>query len=92
MKNYKENYLEHVFYVLIDTLVKEGQFARGFELMKNYELATCTGFFELLQSENPEPMLHQLEATVQQDIAVLVDGSTQIIRESLATWQEQFSK
>lgn len=87
VKNYKANYLEHVFYVLLDALVKEGQFKQAFQLMKNYELATCTDVFELLQLEHIKDELHKIEAIVQQDIAVLVDGSAQRIRESLATWQ-----
>ncbi|AWE06030.1 Fe-S-cluster redox enzyme [Lysinibacillus sp. 2017] len=90
VKNYRANYLEHVFYVLIDTLVKQEQLSKAFELMKDYELATCTVLFKLLNSHNLEEELHKIEATVQQDIAVLVDGSAQIIRESLATWQDNY--
>ncbi|MEG0471665.1 MAG: Fe-S-cluster redox enzyme [Solibacillus sp.] len=90
VKNYKANYLEHVFFVLIDTLVKENQFAIAIELLRNYELATCTVLFEILQSPNKEQELHKIEATVQQDIAMLVDGSTQLIRESLKTWQAHY--
>ncbi|MEK4423719.1 Fe-S-cluster redox enzyme [Solibacillus sp. FSL K6-1523] len=90
VKNYKENYLEHVFFVLIDTLVKENQFEFAIELLRNHELATCTVLFEILQSPNETQELHKIEANVQQDIAILVDGSTQLIRESLKTWQEQY--
>ena len=87
VKDYQQNYLEHVFYELVDSIVKEEQFVRGMELLKNYELATCTTIFELLHASSPEETLHTIEATVQRDIAVLVDQSTQNIRESLATWQ-----
>lgn len=87
VKNYKGNYLEHVFFVLIDTLVKESQFDFAIELLRNHELASCTVLFELLQSSNATQELHKIEAAVQQDIAILVDGSTQLVRESLKTWQ-----
>ncbi|ATP38717.1 Fe-S-cluster redox enzyme [Solibacillus sp. R5-41] len=90
VKNYKANYLEHVFFVLIDTLVKENQFHFAIELLRNHELATCKVLFDLLQSPNAEQELHKIEASVQQDIAMLVDGSTQLIRESLKTWQEHY--
>ncbi|MGE7021817.1 Fe-S-cluster redox enzyme [Solibacillus cecembensis] len=90
VKNYKENYLEHVFFVLIDTLVKENQFDIAIALLRNHELATCTVLFEMLQSPNGMQELHKIEANVQQDIAMLVDGSTQLIRESLKTWQEHY--
>jgi flagellin-specific chaperone FliS len=90
VKDYRGNYLEHVFYVLIDTLVKEGQFNRAFELLKNYELATCTVLYELLQTANEQQELHKIEAMVQQNIAILVDGSPQRIRESIMTWQTQY--
>jgi hypothetical protein len=90
VKYYHANYLEHVFYVLIDTLVKKEHFFQGYQLMMQYELATCTGLFELLHSQQVEEELHKIEAIVQQDIALLVDGSTQIIRESLITWQTHY--
>ncbi len=92
VKNYNENYLEHLFFVLIDTLVKEEQWQQAFELVNCYELATCSAIFELLQAQNPQSMLHVIEATVQQDIAVLVDGTAQNIRDSLVTWHAQYEE
>lgn len=90
VKNYQANYLEHVFYILIDTLVKQEQFSQGYQLMMQYELTTCTGLFELLHSQHLAEELHKIEAIVQQDIALFVDGSTQNIRESLATWHAHY--
>ena len=90
VKDYQANYLEQVFYVLIDTLVKKDQFSKGYQLMMRYELATCTGLFELLHSQQLDEQLHKIEAIVQQDIALIVDGSAQIIRESLATWKAHY--
>lgn len=90
VKNYTDNYVEHLFFVLLDTLVKEAQWQRAWELVKCYELATCSSIYELIQQQNPQSMLHVIEATVQQDIAVLVDGTTQMIRESLLTWHAQY--
>lgn len=90
VKHYRNNYLEHVFFELIDSVVKEEKFEQGIELLKNYELATCTAIFELLQSADYEDILHKIEATVQRDIAILVDGSIHKVRESLATWQSEY--
>ena len=87
VKNYRENYLEHLFFVLLDTLVKEGQWHDAFTLVKCYELASCTAIFELLQQQNPTEQLHVIEATVQRDIAILVDGTPQMMRDSLMSWQ-----
>ncbi|MBD8038579.1 Fe-S-cluster redox enzyme [Solibacillus sp. A46] len=90
VKHYRKNYIEHVFYELIDSVVKEEKFEQGIELLRNYELATCTTIFELLQSTDYEDILHKIEATVQRDIAILVDGSIHKVRESLATWQSEY--
>lgn len=90
VKHYRKNYIEHVFYELIDSVVKEEKFEQGIELLRNYELATCTVIFELLQSDDYEDILHKIEATVQRDIANLVDGSIHKVRESLATWQIEY--
>ena len=92
VKNYAANYLEYVFFVLLDALVKEDQVEVAFELVKEYELATCTVIFEALHTSSIEEELHKIEATVQQDIAFLVDGSAQSMRESLQIWQEQYMK
>ncbi|MER2115581.1 MAG: Fe-S-cluster redox enzyme [Solibacillus isronensis] len=91
VKDYRENYLEHVFYELINSVVKEEQFELGIELLKNYELASCAAIFQLLHADETETILHMIEATVQRDIAQLVDGSPQNIRESIIIWQQQYS-
>lgn len=90
VKDYRENYLEHVFYELINSVVKEEQFELGIELLKNYELASCAAIFQLLHADEKETILHMIEATVQRDIALFVDGSPQKIRESIIIWQQQY--
>jgi len=92
VKDYRENYLEHVFYELINSVVKEEQFGLGMELLKNNELASCTAVFQLLHADETETMLHIIEATVQRDIALFIDGSPQNIRESIIIWQQQYLK
>lgn len=91
VKDYRKNYLEHVFYELIDSVVKEEQFELGMELLKNYELASCTTIFQLLHSDETETILHMIEATVQRDIALFIDGSPQNMRESIIVWQQGLS-
>lgn len=90
VKNYTSNYLEHVFFVLLNTLVHENQFEMASKLIRNHELATCTVIFELLQSSDANQELHKIEANVQQNIAELVDGSVQNMRESLKLWQAHY--
>lgn len=90
VKDYRENYLEHVFYELINSVVKEEQFELGIELLKNYELASCTVIFQLLHVDEKDTILHMIEATVQRDIALFVNGSPQKIRESIIIWQQQY--
>lgn len=82
--------MEHVFYELINSVVKEEQFELGIELLKNYELASCAAIFQLLHAEETETILHMIEATVQRDIALFVDGSPQNIRESIIIWQQHY--
>lgn len=90
VKDYRKNYLEHVFYELINSVVKEEQFELGIELLKNYELASCAAIFHLLHAEERETSLHMIEASVQRDIALFVDGSPQNIRESIIIWQQHY--
>lgn len=86
IKNYEANYLEYVFFVLVDALVEEEQFERAYELLVDYELATCTSIYQVLHAVDQEEELHVMEASIQQNIALLVDGSLQNIRDSITEW------
>lgn len=88
IKNYEANYLEYVFFVLIDALVIEEEFEQAYELLLHYELASCEAIYMLLNEQKNE-QIHLIEATMQRDIAMLVDQSVQNMRESLTIWQMQ---
>lgn len=90
VKNYEANYLESVFYVVMDALVQEKQFSTVFRLLQEHELASCTAIYDVLNTSTATEILHKIEATVQLDIAFLVDGSTHYILDSVRVWQEQY--
>ncbi|MER2190828.1 MAG: Fe-S-cluster redox enzyme [Solibacillus sp.] len=89
IKNYEANYLEYVFFVLIDALVIEQQFDHAYELLLHYELASCEAIYIALHEHQPEQM-PLIEATMQRDIALLVDQSMQHVLESIAVWKTQY--
>lgn len=90
IKNYEANYLEYVFFMLIDALVIEGKFEQAYALLLHYELASCEAIYALLNEQKKE-QIHLIEATMQRDIAILVDQSVQNMRESLTVWQMQYA-
>lgn len=90
IKNYEANYLEYVFFVLIDALVIEEQFERAYDLLLHFELASCEAIYTALH-EHQEEQIHLIEATMQRDIALLVDQSLQHVRESVTVWKMQYS-
>lgn len=90
IKNYEANYLEYVFFVLVNTLVNEEQFDRAYEILLHYELASCEAIYSALH-ERCEEQVHLIEATIQRDIALLVDQSVQHVRESITVWKKQYS-
>ena len=88
VKNYDANYLEFVFFIVIDALVQKKRYDTVFKLLGEHELASCTAVFEVLNSAVPDEVYHKIEATVQRDIAFLVDESPQHIAESVRMWQQ----
>ena len=91
VKRYDKNYLEQVFYILIDALVQNSHFDEVILLLKQHEMASCISLYESL---NPEQFDHdaifKIEATVQRDIAVLVHNSTQRVVQSVEVWLQNY--
>ncbi|MEK4227998.1 Fe-S-cluster redox enzyme [Solibacillus sp. FSL H8-0538] len=91
VKNYKENYLEYVFFVVMDALVEKQRFGTVFRLLQEHELASCTAIYDVVNTSSKAEVLHKIEATVQRDIAFLVDSSPQYMLDSVRVWQEQYT-
>lgn len=87
IKNYEQNYLEYVFFVLMDALVIERQFEQAYNLLLHYELASCEAIYTMLHEKDDE-QLPFIEATIQRNIAFLVHDSIRYTRESIAIWSE----
>lgn len=86
VKVYSDNYVEFVFYTIIHALVQKKQFQQVLKLLKDHEIASCTAIYQYLNAPLEPHLLHKIEANVQQDIANIVHGSLQHIRQSLDIW------
>lgn len=91
IKRYNKNYIEKIFYILVDAYIHKNQFRDALRLLKDYEIASCTAIYEYLnQDGDEENSLHRIEATVQRDIIFIVDHSPQHIKQSLDLWLQGY--
>ncbi|MFP3918602.1 hypothetical protein U5N28_12400 [Lysinibacillus telephonicus] len=91
VKRYDNNYLEQVFYILIDALVQSNQFSEVVQLLKQHEIASCTSIYEYFNAQQfNKDLLHRIEATVQRDIAYIVHNSPQYVLQSIEEWLEHY--
>lgn len=92
VKRYDQNYLEQIFYYLIDALVKNEQYFDCIRLLKDYEIASCSSIYEFLNSEVfDRDLLIKIEATVQRDIAYIVDQSPHHVYKSIEKWLSEYN-
>lgn len=92
VKRYNQNYLEQIFYILIDALVKNEQYYDVLRLLKDYEIASCTSIYEFLNAPSfDRDLLIKIEATVQRDIAYIVDQSPQHVSKSIEKWHSEYT-
>lgn len=93
VKRYDKNYLEQIFFIVIDALIKNEQFYDVLELMKEYEIASCTSIYNFLNAPiYDKDLLLKIEAAVQRDIAYIVDQSHQHISQSIEKWLQQYQQ
>lgn len=93
VKRYDKNYLEQVFFIVIDALVKNEQYFDVLQLMKEYEIASCTSIYDFLNAKVfDKDLLLKIEATVQRDIAYIVDHSPQHVLQSIEKWLKQYKE
>ncbi len=91
VKAYNTNYLEHAFYMIIQSLVQVEDFNQVIKLLTEHEIASCKAIYNYFNEPFDEHVLHKIEATVQQDIAFLIDESPRNIRKSIDSWREQYA-
>lgn len=91
VKAYNANYLEQAFYIIIQSLVQVEDFDHVITLLTEHEIASCPAIYNYFNEPFDEDGLHKVEATVQQDIAYLIDQSPRNIRKSLDSWREQYA-
>lgn len=91
VKQYDNNYLEQIFFIVVDALVKNEQYFDVLQLMKEYEIASCTSIYDFLNAnEFDRDLLLKIEATVQRDIAYITDQSYQHVVQSIEKWLQQY--
>lgn len=91
VKAYDKNYLEHIFYIVIDALIQMGQFNEVVQLLKQHEIASCTSIYHYLNESNLDPdALFKIEATIQQNLAYIVDNSPQYVLQSIELWLSHY--
>lgn len=91
VKRYDKNYLEQIFYILIDALVQNRKFHEVVALLKQHEIASCKSVYEYLNREQfDQDAIFKIEATVQRDIAYLVHNSPQHVVQSRDIWLQNY--
>ncbi len=91
VKLYNKNYIEKIFFILIDAYVQKHHYKEVIRLLKEYEIASCTAIYDYFNREdNEETPFHQIEATVQRDIIFIVDHTPQHILHSLEIWHNNY--
>lgn len=91
VKRYDKNYLEQIFYILIDALVQNSKFHEVVELVKQHEIASCISLYEYLNREHfDQDAIFKIEATVQRDIAYIVHNSPQHVVQSIEIWVQNY--
>lgn len=91
IKRYNKNYIEKIFYILIDSYIQQQQYNEVIRLLGEYEIASCTAIYNYLnKNKYDENSLHHIEATVQRDIIFIVDQTPQHIMQSIEEWHIQY--
>lgn len=91
VKRYDKNYLEQIFYILIDALVQNSKYHEVIELLKQHEIASCISLYAYFNREHSDQnAIFKIEATVQRDIAYIVDNSPQHVVQSIEIWLQDY--
>lgn len=89
VKDYRSNYLEHTFYITIEVLDRQQKYEEIVGILKQFPIASCEALSLYLHTKEID-YLAQLEATMQRDIAYIVDQTHENIRKSIKRWQNLY--
>lgn len=93
VKHYDNNFLEQTFFILIDALVQKERYDEVISLLKKYDIVSCQAIYNYFNSTPfNNDLLHQIEATVQRDIALIVDQSLHHVSGSIEKWLLQYKQ
>ncbi|MDN4494666.1 hypothetical protein [Ureibacillus aquaedulcis] len=91
VKRYDKNYLEQIFYILIEALVQNSKYHEVVDLLKQHEIASCLSLYEYFDREqSDQDAIFKIEATVQRDIAYIVHNSPQYVAQSIEIWLQSY--
>lgn len=88
IKDYPSYYIEHIFYLIVQTLVENEMYEKCFYVLKEYDVASCSAIHYALNEEQTTEILAQIEATVQKDIAHLIGVPPQEMMAAIKCWQQ----
>ena len=88
VKYYPDYYIEHVLYLIVQTFVEQEMYNDCFDVLKQYEMASCTAIYNVLNGDQTIEGLAKIEATVQRDIAQVLQMPPQKMMEAIQRWQE----
>ena len=90
VKYYPHYYIEHVMYLIVQTFVEQEMYTDCLNVLKQYEMASCTAIYNVLNGDQTVEGLAQIEATVQRDIAQVLQMPPQKMMEAIQKWHELY--
>ena len=90
VKNYAEHYLEHVYALILQTFVEHQLYDEALRLLKQFELASCTSIYEVLNGNSGEANLAKIEATVQRDITDILKKPANEMMDAITLWKQRY--
>ena len=91
VKNYANNYLEHLYAILLKNYVETENYMKGLKLLKEHVLVSSKKIHETLVHENySSKQFIAIESAIQKDIAIQVNNSLQQIGASLEEWRKHY--
>ncbi len=90
VKYYPHYYIEHVMYLIVQTFVEQEMYNDSFDVLKQYEMASCTAIYNVLNGDQTIEGLAKIDATVQRDIAQVLQLPPQKMMEAIQRWHELY--
>lgn len=87
IKPLKNHYVAYACYLYVKALSELNEQKAIVHFLKQEPIASCTMLYTYFRTRNPDDLV-RVEAVVQQNIAVLIDGHHSNVRASIQRWQE----